>query len=357
MQNRQKTKSWLGMNTSVRREANKGVYSAEYTLKKLVHDELINTDQLIYFQKKTSLGDFYWRAYWRRGDVVKAGGREKLLQKVGAVVIFLHGWDGCGEIWEKLPARVLNEEPNILVLVPDVNGFFRSPFNNPDKLAFKHCTPVASMRAVEQWLKIIGILGGRRHVPIVLVGHSMSGAALFYFSEISWKQHPLGRVALAPALLMNDLLRKSFYRTLGFGIFASQKLSLEQLTNSLSPIVINQLITGASKVVQATHHKVFKHTTKKTLAFSFYAMGKAKLPPRNKGWKKFKVILGNNDRLVGLTPMLDLLAGLGFGSRQVRAVFGDHYFFSVGQNSRKHHHEGREIALEEICKMVATCRR
>jgi hypothetical protein len=213
------------------------------------------------------------------------------------------------------------------------------------------------MVAIEQWLKLIGILGGRRHIPIILVGHSMSGAALFYFREKRWKHHLIGRVALAPALLMNDLLRKSFYRTLGLGIFASQKLSLEQLTNSLSPMMINQLIAGASKSVQNTHQKVFKNTTKETLAFSFYAMGQAKLPSPNKKWKNFTVILGNSDRLVGLAPMLELLAELGFNSRQVRAIFGDHYFFSVGQNSLKHHREGREIALEEICKMVATCRR
>ena len=171
------------------------------------------------------------------------------------------------------------------------------------------------------------------------------------------EQHQIGRIALAPALLMNDLLRKSFYRTLGLGIFASQRLSLEQLTNSLSPMMINQLIAGASKSVQTTHQKVFKNTAKETLAFSFYAMGQAKLPSRNKSWNNFTVILGNSDRLVGLVPMLDLLSELGFNSRQVRAVFGDHYFFSVGQNSRKHHHEGREIAVEEICKMIATSRR
>lgn len=352
-----KKKNWIELNSSVHSEAENGVYSAEYTLQKLLEGGLINDEQINYFQKKTLLSDFYWRTYWRRGDIVNAGGRAYLPQKVGAVVVFMHGWDGCGEIWENLPARVLTNEHNLLVLVPDVNGFLRSPFKNPDSLDFKHCSPSANMRAIEQWLNLIGIIGGRRHTPIVLVGHSMSGAALFYFNENPWKQHPIGRVALAPALLMNDALRKSFYRTLGFGIFASQKLSLEQLSNSLSPVVINQLIAGASKTVQATHKKVFKNTSKETLAFSFYAMGQAKIPSRNKSWKNFKIILGNNDRLVGLVPMLDLLAGLGFGSRQIRTVLGDHYFFSVGKNSLKFHQEGREIALEEICRMIASCRR
>jgi len=352
-----KKKNWIDYSNSVRSEIEDGVYSAEYSLHTLFTGGLITDEQINNFQKKTLLGDFYWRAYWRRGDIVNAGGRAFLPKKVGAVVVFVHGWDGCGEIWENLPARVLTNEHNLLVLVPDVNGFLRSPFKNPDKLEYKNCSPAANMRAIEQWLKLIGILGGRRHTPIVFVGHSMSGAALFYFNENPWKQYRIGRVALAPALLMNDVLRKSFYRTMGLGIFASQKLSLEQLSNSLSPMVINQLITGASKTVQATHKKVFKNTSKETLAFSFYAMGQAKIPSRNKNWKNFNIILGNGDRLVGLVPMLELLAELGFTSRQIRTVLGDHYFFSVGQNSRKFHQEGREIALEEICKMIASCRR
>jgi len=55
--------------------------------------------------------------------------------------------------------------------------------------------------------------------------------------------------------------------------------------------------------------------------------------------------------------MLKLLVDLGFRSQQVRVVLGDHYFFSVGQHSRRLHTEGREIALEEIRQLVDQCRR
>lgn len=350
-------KRWIEVSSSVRSEAEDSVYSATYTLKKLVEGGVISNQQLRQFQKKTFLDDYYWRAFWRRGDLIAAGGRAQLPQKVDAVVVFLHGWDGNGEIWENIPARVLGNEQNILVLVPDVNGFYRSPFKRPDEIGFQHCNPSADMRAIEYWLELLGVLGGRRHTPVVFVGHSMSGAALFYLNEKRWKQHRIGRVALAPALLMNDGLRKSFYRTLGIGIYASQKLSLEQLSNSLSPRVINQLISGASKSVQATHKRVFKATAKETLAITFYAMGRAKLPKHAKKWQDIKVVLGHEDRLVGLTSMLALLVRLGISSRQVRVVLGDHYFFSVGQHSRSLHNENREIALDEICKMVKVCRR
>jgi len=350
-------KKWIDISSPVRSEAENSVYSAAFTIKELVKGGVITDQQFKKFQKKTFLRDLYWRAYWRRGDLIAAGGRAQLPQKVDAIVVLMHGWDGSGEIWENIPARVLNNEHNLLVLVPDLNGFLRSPFKDPDQIEFKQCNPSADMRAIELWLELLGILGGRRYTPVVFVGHSMSGAALFYFGEKRWQQHRIGRVALAPALLMNDGLRKSFYRALGIGIFATQKLSLEQLSNSLSPRVINQLISGASKSVQSTHKKVFKATAKETLAYTFYAMGRARLPAHKNKWQDIKVILGHEDRLVGLTSMLALLVELGIGSRQMRVVLGDHYFFSVGQHSRNLHQESREIALEEICKMVKACRR
>lgn len=349
--------NWIDVSSPVRSEPDSGIYSAAYRLSELAQRNSISTEEMLKFRRATNQKDFYWRSYWSRGDIIVAGGRGSILRKVDAVVVFLHGWDGSGAIWENLPARLCSAESNILVLVPDVNGFGRSPFNNPDKVDFQQCDPGAGMRTIERWLLALGILGGKRHIPIVFVGHSMSGAALFYFREARWSQHRVGRCALAPALLMNDMLRKGFYSTMGAGIWAGARLQLEKFTEFVSPLVINQLISGASKAVQAEHKRIFKVTHKATLALTFFAMGQAKSPAQKGNWQRFKVLLGHNDRLVGLDPMLELLSELGFRSRQIRVVFGDHYFFSVGQHSRRQHKEGREIALDEIQRMVRECRR
>lgn len=347
-------KNWIEHSSSVRAEPEDGVYSAAFYLKDLANKGAVKEEDWKEFKKKTKLNNFYWRSYWLRGDVVKAGGRGDFPRQVDAVVVFLHGWDGSGEIWENIPARLCNARENLLVLVPDVNGFSRSPFSNPEKLEYENCDPSADLRSVELWLEALGILGGRRHVPIILVGHSMSGAALFYLNDKKWENHRVGRIALAPALLMNDSLRKGFYRTLGRGIRAGHQLQLEQLTNALSPIIVNQLISGASKGVQTVHERVFKATDKRTLASTFFAMGEAKIPTSKKR-DDFKIMLGHDDRLVGLHPMLDLMTDLDLGSRQVRVVLGDHYFFSVGRSSFKLHQESREITFEEILRMVRNC--
>lgn len=352
-----KKPTWIEISSAVRSEAEQGIYSAAYTLKNLSDRGVISTEKSEYFHRTTRLKDFFWRTYWSRGDLITAGGRSEFLRKTDAAVVFMHGWDGSEAIWENLPARLCAEERNLLVLAPDVNGFGRSPFLTPDKLDFRECDPAADMRAVETWLDVIGILGGRRHVPVIFIGHSMSGAALFYFREGRWSQHTIGRCAIAPALLMNDILRKGFFSTMGVSIWAGARLLLEKLTETISPLVINQLISGASKAVQAEHKRIFKMTHKSTLANTFYAMGQAKRPSHKGDWINFKVLLGHSDRLVGLDPMLKLLVDLGFRSRQVRVILGDHYFFSVGQHSRRLHTEGREIALEEIRDLVNQCRR
>ncbi len=348
---------WIEVGSPVRSEAEQGIYSAAYTLSELTQRGVMAAERFGEFQNTTGLSDFYWRTYWSRGDIIAAGGRSEIIRKTDAVVIFLHGWDGSQAIWENLPAQLCAAETNILALAADVNGFGRSPFHSPENLDFDDCDPAADMRAIETWLHALGILGGQRHVPIVFVGHSMSGAALFYFRTKQWKQHRVGRCALAPALLMNDTLRKGFYRTLGVGIWAGQRLQLEALTETISPLIITQLISGSSKTVQKEHQRIFKSTHKSTLAHTFFAMGQAKQPSRSGGWGHFKVILGHNDRLVGLSPMLELLATLGFRSQQIRVVLGDHYFFSVGHHSRKLHSEGRQIAFEEIRDLVQQCHR
>ena len=85
-------------------------------------------------------------------------------------------------------------------------------------------------------------------------------------------------------------------------------------------------------------------------------MGQAALP-KVRSMENFKIILGHSDRLVGLSAMLDLLVELGFDSRHVEVVLGDHYFFSVGRQSIGLHKQSREVAFGEIVEMVRVCRR
>jgi pimeloyl-ACP methyl ester carboxylesterase len=298
--------------------------------------------------------------YWPRAAV----GRRRYaaaMARAQGFVIFLHGWDGSHAIWERIPALVCEANPRLVALAPDVNGFGDSPF--ADELpTLEACDPSANMAAVEHWIELLGLRSSRRAKRrwrvITLVGHSMSGAALFYLDESRWREHEAARLAIAPALLINDALRKGFYKTLGLGIWlGSTTDTLGWLKTRLAPSVIEILIGAASRAVKAEHVRMFNTTPKGVVAQTLFAMGAIPCQVKPRRWQHFDVVLGHQDRLVGVKLMLELLEELGFTSDQVRVVLGDHYLFSVSNQNRRLHLRNRGIVVEEILALHKACRR
>jgi len=342
------------------RREDKGIQSLSFSLSGLQSKQLLSTRAFKNFQNKTGLRDFSWRVvYARKARRRKPHLREQLKNHQGAIV-FIHGWDGSGEIWEDLPALVCQSNPRLIALVPDVNGFGGSPFID-EVPRVKHCSPKGLMLAVELWLRLLHFgpeRGRQSRRPLIFVGHSMGGAALFYKTEAGWENQPYGLCAVAPALLHNDGLRKGFYVTLGVGIGAGMQLDfLDRFKDKLAPRVVEMLIEGASRKVKGEHRRVFAKTAKGTLAQTFYALGVTEEPVQRTTWDNFRVILGHRDRLVGIAPMLELLESLGLGSDNIRVVLGDHYFFSHGKSSPREHARNREILLEEILNLYERVRR
>jgi len=351
---------WVKAHRTTRKEATEGVVSASYSLNDLARAGLIGHRRAARFRTQTGLEDFAWRVFWPK-EAFKWRRYEEAMRRAQGFVVFMHGWDGSHTVWEQMPALVCAANPRLVALAPDVNGFGGSPFS--DELPpLEICDPAANMATIEQWIELLGLRSGqratRRWRVITLVGHSMSGAALFYLDEHRWREHELGRLALAPALLANDTLRKGFYKALGVGIWAGSTADmLEWLKARLAPSIVDLLIGDASRAVKAEHARVFNATSRGTLAQTFFAMGAIPRPVGPRHWQHCRIVLGHKDRLVGSTPMLELLEELGFTSDQVRVVLGDHYLFSVSNRSRRLHLRNREIVVEEILSLHEACRR
>jgi len=337
----------------------KGVVSASYALDDLVQAGLIGRRRAARFRAQTSLTDFAWRVFWPKVAVRRRHYAEAIARARG-VVVFMHGWDGSHAIWEQIPALVCATNPQLVALAADVNGFGGSPF--ADELpAIEACDPAANMAAIEHWIELLGLRSSRRATHrlrvITLVGHSMSGASLFYLKESRWRQHEVARLAIAPALLINDALRKNFYKALGVGIWAgSTGDMLGWLKTRLAPSIVEMLIGAASRAVKAEHVRIFNATPKGALAQTFFAMGAIPRQVESHRWRHFHVVLGHKDRLVGVRPMLELLEELGLASDQVRVVLGDHYLFSVSNQSRRLHLCNRGVVVEEILARHEACR-
>lgn len=349
---------WTAGHKTIRQEATDGVVSTSYTLSDLLQADLIDGRRGKAFLDQTRLADFAWRVFWPQ-VAVKGNAHAKAMARARGVVIFMHGWDGNHAIWEHIPAQVCAANPRLVALAPDVNGFGGSPFSEElPQLAI--CDPAANMAAIERWIELLGLRSSpratRRLRIITLVGHSMSGAALFYLDESRWRPHEVSRLAVAPALLINDGLRKSFYKALGVGIWAGSTAdTLGWLKARLAPSIVETLIGDASRAVKAEHVRTFNATPMGVLAQTFFAMGAIPNRVNPRRWSHFRVILGHKDRLVGVRPMLDLLEELGLTSDQLRVLLGDHYLFSVSNQSRRLHLRNRRILVKEVLALHRRC--
>jgi pimeloyl-ACP methyl ester carboxylesterase len=334
-----------------------GLLKASYRLSDLAEAGLVTEERASQFRETTRLADFFWKVTWS-AEI----GRNPVdaLSAARGRVILIHGWDGSHAIWESIPDRICHANPTLLVLAPDVNGFRGSPFlETPPPLTA--CDPAAVIQSVERWVDLLNLRSSSRaHVRyrvLIFVGHSMGGAATFYLSKSRWRPHEVGRLAIAPALLLNDLLRREFYKALGVGIWAGAATNtLDWLKKLLAPHIIEALIGKASQAVKREHLRVFMNTPRGAVAQTFYAMGAIPHRPPRRRWHHFRVILGHRDRLVGIEPMLLLLEELGFTSEDIRVVLGDHYLFSVSQQSRRLHSPNRDLLVEQILDLYEECR-
>lgn len=349
--------TWANYPISARQEAPENVVTNSYSLSHLTASGLLPPELYQRFRESTGLADFFWRMTFRRGTGKRASLASQRLSRAEGFVVWMHGWDGSGLIWEDLPALVCAAAPQLVCFAPDVNGFGGSPFIEAEMPPVERCTPRANMSAVESWLRALRIFQPGTRQIFTFVGHSMSGASLFYKSTVDWESGRYARLALAPALLNNDLMKKGFYQLLGVGIGAGWQYSLlDKFKDRMATSVVQALISGASQAVKREHERIFATTAKGTVAQSFFAMGLAsEQPPIQRAWPRFRVLFGHRDRLVSLSVALELMAELGLRSDNVRVVLGDHYFFSVANQSRRLHGPNRQIVLEEILALHREC--
>jgi len=334
------------------------VESTSYALSSLADQGLLTTRHLADFQDETGLADMAWRVFWNRTALDEAGGDlRSLLRRTHGFVIFIHGWSGAGSMWERLPALICAANPRLIALAPDLNGFGNTPFL-AEVPPVERCDPYAMMRVVTYWVEMLGLRSSerarQRRKVITFVGHSMGGAALFYFQEQSWHENEFARCAVAPTLLIDPDLRQGFYRALGVNAWAGKPV--DEFKARLTSQVLENLLGSASEVTRAAHLRIFESTPRGTLAQTFYAMSGALAELDVKRWSNFRVVLAHDDQVLNVSRMLRLLDDLGLFANQIQVVKGDHYLLSVGNEHRRISRRNREIVLGEILYLHEICR-
>lgn len=301
------------------------------------------------FQEQTGLADFYWEATFYQHPYHHQRTFEQALAEAEGYIFLLHGWDGSHRIWEKLPIQLAVGNKQLICFNLDVNGFGGSSFladtPSPDQ-----CSPAALIATVDLWLRAVDLwppTGAIKRPFYLFVGHSMSGAALFYKDITGWQNESYGFYALAPALFCSDAQRRAFFRAMGL-VGVKLPPSLNTIKNSLAPHIIDLLGSGASPEVKSEHLRVYSKTAFGTVAQVIYALGVSAEMPQRSDWSRFKVALGHKDKIVNLNNTLDMLQELDFNSNQISVMLGDHYFFSFGEDSPPSHRINHSLLLEDI---------
>jgi pimeloyl-ACP methyl ester carboxylesterase len=344
---------WLDAPLSIRQESSQWVKSQLHSLTYATATNTISSRGLPQFQRETGLADFAWRVYYHQRPAGRVQPVTDLIARAQGYVIFVHGWGGSHAVWEDLPTMVCQANPRLVCLAPDVNGFGGSPFIEAESPLLELCGPRGNMQAVELWLDLLKLhRPGRQRQVFTFVGHSMSGASLFHKTKRGWNETCYSLLALAPAMLHKDTVKKALYKTLGVGIGAGVQYGfLDTFKGRLAVSVIELLASNASQVVKDEHVRIFQQTDKGTVAQVFYALGLAEEIPPSRDWNNVFVMLGHKDRLVALGPTLDLLEDMGLHSWNIEVVLGDHYFFSVSQQSRRLHSFNRDELLRHILRL------
>ncbi len=326
-------------------------WTARYSLKHLARRDVIPEGAA--YLEENGLRDMVWEVTWADDSQVHDSDLGARLAQADGYVIFVHGWTGNHRVWEMLPCQIVSNNPRLIAISVDHNGFGESAFvRNP---RINECNPPAAMRRLEQWIELLKIRrqpGDTRLKTINLVGHSMGGATLFYANPIPWRFGEQTRYALAPALLLEDETHQVFYQALGLGIGLVDRIgAFEIIEQAVKPQILNRLTVGSSPFIYEEHKRQYQATPRATTAATFTAMGvlRDREIPRN--FDLFRVMLGHRDPLVGILPMMDLLMQLEFPASNVRVVAGSHYMFSLGKDTVFQHAQNRELVVNDILEL------
>ncbi|PJF41079.1 MAG: hypothetical protein CUN54_02950 [Phototrophicales bacterium] len=325
-------------------------YSALYRLSALMTTGHINPGEGRGVLLDNGLADISWKLTWREDHETPD---EHLIERLGDVdgyVIFMHGWTGNHRVWEELPALLALENPRLVSISVDHNGFGNTRFVD-ETPNLDNCNPPAAMRSLERWLSLLHLRSrqGDRPKVINFVGHSMGGAALFYLNPLNWRLGEETRYAIAPALLLQDELHSVFFTALGTSINILQYIGFFKfIERVIKPELIDILCAGASDYVKKLHSTEYEVTPRGITGATLVAMGLLHDHEIPRRWDTFRVILGHKDRMVGLSPMMDLLSDMEFPTANIRVVPGSHYLFSIGKDVVFQHAQNRELVVQDI---------
>jgi hypothetical protein len=163
---------------------------AEFSLGALVKAGLVDRARAKAFCASTGYRDFAWAVYARR-ETLGAIASGRALAAARFAVVLCHGLFTSRHIWRPVAVAVCRNNPQAVVLAPDLYGTGESSCR--DDVTEAQLEPTALKTVLRKWIALIGLEG----VPQVLLGHSFSAMAVLAATDADFGPN-VRRVAMTP---------------------------------------------------------------------------------------------------------------------------------------------------------------
>jgi hypothetical protein len=190
-----------------RRAITHEIHCADYRLEDLVRAALLSDEEVAVFQQHTGIEELAWTAYVHEGRLGSVTS-DAALARASDLVVILHGIFCSRRDWHDAAVAICRDNAQAVVLVPDLFGAGESRYAK-ERRKPEGGILGGTMDAVIRWLDLLNV----RDLPTVLVGHSISGAALLAASDDQLGER-VSRIAVTPGVAtMLSPAARAFMRT------------------------------------------------------------------------------------------------------------------------------------------------
>jgi hypothetical protein len=325
--------AWCTAPTQVR-AVTPDIVRADYRLSALEAAGVLSPKACEAFRAASRYEDIAWSAYAHRGRLGPITDTSALARAADLVVI-LHGMLCTRDNWHDLATALARDNAQAVVLVPDLFGCGESRMNAA-AVTRRELSGPGIVRSALAWLELLWV----RELPTVLVGHSISCAALLTVADDEIDER-IARIAITPMCPPRRNAKRRAFAVYAWllRVFASVPVLKRMLGWLLKKSPDFQMITDACL---EELNKEFQRVSARVLARLIEGFADSSLSP---AWthRRCRVLLGDDDPVAPPLRMLEALRENGFPLDHVEHLVGvgHHPVFeartSVEQTSRNLH--------------------
>jgi pimeloyl-ACP methyl ester carboxylesterase len=308
--------AWCIGPSAVRR-ATPDIERADYRLGDLERAGLLAPERCADFRALSGYVEMGWSVYGHAGRLGPITTMSALARATDLVVI-LHGMFCNREQWEDVALAICRDNAQAVVLVPDQLGCGESRFAEDGPLR-EHVSQAAIVRSALGWLDLLAV----RDLPTVLVGHSISGAALLSVpcSDLGER---VSRIAITPIFPADNAFARG-------GTWAWAFLFGLTSRAAFFKRMWADLMRGRPEMAELSDEAKEKLTTEvlraspRVLARLFQEYASAR-PAPVEGLERCLVLIGDDDPIAPAARMMKSLADAGYSLDTIEHLVGNGHY-------------------------------